>query len=149
MKLLWVDDDSDMRKLFAGWCGRRADLDATVLSDGEEALPLLATGDVSVIVSDSLGLGGKMSGFDLLQRAAIISPPTLRLVCSARDEPAYLEEMLGVAHAFFPKVNLRFDALGMALMRGPSAADLAHHAAERTDRAVDDMIARLALVRAD
>lgn len=100
--ILFVDDDRDvldgMRRRFRR---ARADWELAFAGGGEEALSLLASAPVDVIVSDIRMPG--LDGIALLQRVREAHPDIARVVLSGYAEPAQERAAFAVCHRFLPK----------------------------------------------
>ncbi len=144
MKVLWVDDDAATRRGIRTWCEDMS-LAVEILASGEEAMPLIDHGDVSVVLTDSLGEGNRMSGLDLLRRVADVSPATVRLAVSANESHEYRRRASEVAAAYFLKPLHKEDliAIEAAIRQAPDLVDLACAAAEKTASSVTAFAERM------
>lgn len=81
MIVLYVDDGEANRLVFEAALPQ---YEVICCASGEEALPHLERGGVEVLVADQRMPG--MSGMQLLERAAAVSPSTRRMILTAYDD---------------------------------------------------------------
>ncbi|TWU47670.1 response regulator [Rubripirellula reticaptiva] len=100
--ILFVDDEvnvlSGLRRMLRG---QRGVWDMHFAGGGQEALDLLATQPVDVIVSDMRMPG--IDGAELLTRVSKQYPHTIRLVLSGQSEHEKIFRAIGPAHQFMSK----------------------------------------------
>ncbi len=100
--ILLVDDDPDVLML-AARALRSVDCELLTAGRGEEAVEILRVRKVDVIVSDFSMPG--MNGAQLLTRAAMLHPDTLRIIVSGQEVNHAMQEGLrkGEIHHYFDK----------------------------------------------
>ncbi|MGB7328694.1 MAG: response regulator [Rubripirellula sp.] len=100
--ILFVDDEanvlSGLRRMLRG---QRGVWDMHFAGGGQEALDLLATQSIDVIVSDMRMPG--IDGAELLTRVSKQYPQTIRLVLSGQSEHEKIFRAIGPAHQFLSK----------------------------------------------
>jgi DNA-binding NtrC family response regulator len=129
-KVLYVDDESDVREVFAEVFGD--DLDVTCAKDGGEGLALLAGGGFDVLVSDMRM--EPMRGAELLARAAAAHPDVPRILLTGFSDHDDLADAVNRGH-LFAYVQKPWDAeqLRMTMLRAAEARRLAKENARLMD----------------
>jgi DNA-binding NtrC family response regulator len=95
-RVLYVDDESDVREVFAAVFG--ADFDVRLAENGDEALRMLESGDVDVLVSDMRM--DPMRGSELLARAYDRFPDTERVLLTGYSDHDDLADAVNRGHVF-------------------------------------------------
>lgn len=102
MNVLFVDDEanilSGLRRMLRG---QRSKWDMEFVSSGGEALEILDSKPIDVIVTDMRM--PCMNGAELLSRVSQISPRTVRLVLSGQSEQENILRSIGPAHQYMSK----------------------------------------------
>ncbi len=96
VRVLYVDDEDDVREVFAAVFG--ADFDVTTAEGGREALALLSTSPFDVLVSDMRM--DPMRGSELLARACAEHPDTQRILLTGFGDIEDLAVAVNEGHVF-------------------------------------------------
>ena len=100
-RILVVDDDASIRKLFEG--ALKGGWEVVLAADGDEGKAFLENNDVVCVVADHMMPG--LSGIDLCREAAALQPHAGRVLVTASERVKDLSDAINVGriHRFLPK----------------------------------------------